>query len=757
MFGHYFKTAMRQLLRYKANSIITMLCLAVGIVCYSFALNFIENRKPENIYPHYRRAISLGNLNEKQLNLLEELNLYSVECLTVLESRLVDLEVVDLMGEPKPFATQALLCNANKFKFYENELLYGDKVPENEDEVVISETFCKKVFGENYPIGNFILASSSLGMKSNEKQKTYRIVNVVRNSKKELDFDCYFSYKVTGLSFQVIGLIKKGYTLKDVNEELRTIQIETPGNSDVRPLEATMWHSDPSKRMFWTSIILHVIAGLILFSGIINFLKFNIQMFYNRHREMALRCCMGSNNQGILGMLFAEVVCMMLAALLLSFVISELVIVYLSGFMLPEIIERFFSTIGRIYLRQTEVFAGILLLCLPILYFPILRMRFNSISMQVKRSRNRHIFRNIMIGLQLTISLFFISGVIGLNRIYEEIQAQIYYPLSDKEESCIWSFNMSVRDDRMKGLAKSIIEEIRVLSEVEDVLPMSSSLRPATVSISKNGINGQWSYEALRCKGSPRYFDYLNIPMRGKVLNDDATNYVYVSEKKMATLQQDSLFDNMLKWGDVTYQIAGVYKALYNEEVGNVENEGSMFFVDNVVNEYYIKYKQGCATQGLERTKAIYQKYMSENNMPIMPLSNTQQRELVRMTMTLLMVLAVTSILLVVLSIYSAISLDSISRQKEVAIRKINGATPFAIVRLFSKPYIGMLILAFIIGIPLIRLLLTELTAEFGKKALSWQWAVEGIMVLALIVCVTVSYKIYQMMRLNPAEIIQKE
>lgn len=58
----------------------------------------------------------------------------------------------------------------------------------------------------------------------------------------------------------------------------------------------------------------------------------------------------------------------------------------------------------------------------------------------------------------------------------------------------------------------------------------------------------------------------------------------------------------------------------------------------------------------------------------------------IQMMQGAMMILAIVSILLVVLSIYSAISMDTISRQKEMAIRKINGATPTTIATVFGKP-----------------------------------------------------------------------
>lgn len=57
----------------------------------------------------------------------------------------------------------------------------------------------------------------------------------------------------------------------------------------------------------------------------------------------------------------------------------------------------------------------------------------------------------------------------------------------------------------------------------------------------------------------------------------------------------------------------------------------------------------------------------------------------IQMMQGAMMILAIVSILLVVLSIYSAISMDTISRQKEMAIRKINGATPTTIATVFRK------------------------------------------------------------------------
>ena len=70
------------------------------------------------------------------------------------------------------------------------------------------------------------------------------------------------------------------------------------------------------------------------------------------------------------------------------------------------------------------------------------------------------------------------------------------------------------------------------------------------------------------------------------------------------------------------------------------------------------------------------------------------------------LLLAIVSMLLLILSIYSGISMDVVNRQKEVAIRKINGATPKVIALLFGKIYLIIYLSVFVIIYPLVRLVL---------------------------------------------------
>ena len=123
--------------------------------------------------------------------------------------------------------------------------------------------------------------------------------------------------------------------------------------------------------------------------------------------------------------------------------------------------------------------------------------------------------------------------------------------------------------------------------------------------------------------------------------------------------------------------------------------------------------------------------------------------------------LSIISLIITVLGIYSAITLDTHSRQKEVAVRKINGAGPQAIAFLFGKLYIRLLVIAAIPSLAIVYLFLHALIKSEAIMSPGWLnnpliW-LEIILLTTTIVCVTVAYRIWLISRLNPATVIKTE
>lgn len=195
---------------------------------------------------------------------------------------------------------------------------------------------------------------------------------------------------------------------------------------------------------------------------------------------------------------------------------------------------------------------------------------------------------------------------------------------------------------------------------------------------------------------------------------------VYVSRNFKEQLQKDSVAGTV-RLNGADYQIAGTYEALYKEEVeGRVKVIGSIFMVSPEASTYFFKVADSSkSSKTIKQITEICRRYVPDTlPLDIRSISNTKQTTVGAMEMMqkASILLAVISLLLVVLSIYSAISMDTISRQKEVAIRKINGATPKTIGLLFGKTYLIIYLIAFCAVYPLLRLMLIEMLEGAGLK-----------------------------------------
>ena len=123
----------------------------------------------------------------------------------------------------------------------------------------------------------------------------------------------------------------------------------------------------------------------------------------------------------------------------------------------------------------------------------------------------------------------------------------------------------------------------------------------------------------------------------------------------------------------------------------------------------------------------------------------------------------VISLLCIIITVYSSIALETRGRQKEVAIRKVNGAKTWDIVKMFSRYYVKTLSISFCIGLFLpVLVCIAIISATSTNETLEIISVFGGlyclaILVIALVTLLTVWQKIYKISHINPALLIKKE
>lgn len=127
-------------------------------------------------------------------------------------------------------------------------------------------------------------------------------------------------------------------------------------------------------------------------------------------------------------------------------------------------------------------------------------------------------------------------------------------------------------------------------------------------------------------------------------------------------------------------------------------------------------------------------------------------------TFTLFKVFAGMSIFIACLGLYGLISFMANQKLKEVGIRKVLGASVSSIVMLFSKEFVKLILLAFIIAAPLSYYFMSEWLNTFAYNVgIGWSTFAIAIFATCFIALVTVSYRAVRAAITNPVDTLRSE
>jgi ABC-type antimicrobial peptide transport system permease subunit len=123
----------------------------------------------------------------------------------------------------------------------------------------------------------------------------------------------------------------------------------------------------------------------------------------------------------------------------------------------------------------------------------------------------------------------------------------------------------------------------------------------------------------------------------------------------------------------------------------------------------------------------------------------------------LILFFAIVSLVITLLGVYSAITLDTERRRREVALRKVHGARFKDILWLFGCRYFYLLVIPAVLAFPLVGLIFTILRESYlvfiNYGPLFWTAIFLSV---ALLVVLTILWRILQVAHTRPAEEIAK-
>jgi succinate dehydrogenase hydrophobic anchor subunit len=170
------------------------------------------------------------------------------------------------------------------------------------------------------------------------------------------------------------------------------------------------------------------------------------------------------------------------------------------------------------------------------------------------------------------------------------------------------------------------------------------------------------------------------------------------------------------------------------------------------------KYEEGCWEACKSKIADLMKKEDSGYQLSNMEEEYDKNFKSENALLKLLSLLSLVCIIISVFGVFSLISLSCEERRKEIAIRKINGATMRDILEMYFKTYFSLLIIGAVIAFPIGYYILKQWIEQYIKQTGIGAWIyVSIIFVMAFVIILCVGWRVYKASVETPAEVLKTE
>ena len=797
MFGHYFTVAVRNLLKYKTQNLICILGLAVGILCFTFCLyctrfvsstnSCFENKERiMQLIMHDEDGETYSGTSAVVAEELRQMEIPPIEGITCIPfTRKLPYNVHLSEEVILPYTLTTIETDTAFYSVFTPKIIAGswESATLQDNSIIISRSTADKIFGGiEEALGKTMVLAKRLYNPATPKTGgvMYCIeavmedipINNTLNFMSHIDglrlndSEGFLQYrkrgKMTGTDTYI--LLKENASPKEFTEHLKSVGYSYRLYESNLHIVAEHPKTDESFRLM--AVITFVIGVLILAIALLNFFNFLLSTFYTKTKEYTVRKVYGGSRKHLFMQLYVQAAIMVFSASLIMLSIIEILgnnLHFSSEWMELEI-----SFSSQMLLEHALQYTAFLLVaCAVICNFVALRLHRISAykGIVTKTSNNGVVGRNIMLWVQLLISWIFIGGVFAMLMQSHTSTNTLFPTLSKKEKGEIISIPMDY--SFMSNTAKqTLTERFGQHSGVVDIMCCDISLvdgYSGYTSLYWEGEKEKPMFEAGILSYPNNYLNFMNLQLLQGELPVTEKD-ILVDSRFSEARGIDVVGKKVFSYDGEDYNICGICDSHNFSIYTEIGNPG-FIFIPRPENEYighcYVKCHSGQVSAVKEWIEGILKSELPPNIecKTTTFLDDIYQVQVFEYTLRkIFLFFAVVCIILTLLGVYSSISYDTTRRQKEVALRKINGAGKLNIAWVFIRLYAILLCSSAAVAFPLLYLVFgfwSQMYVNFFEYGFLF-WS--GLFVfLTSMVATTISWKINRIVRLNPAEVIKSE
>ena len=666
------------------------------------------------------------------------------------------------------------------FQVFDRPILSGDpvKVLGKWGSVMVNRSFAEKIGGVQECIGKQIANADMDGLK-------LTIEGVFEDFPKNgsLDYDILLSMDTYGKNStdnwlgndRYKGYVKlmPGVDPNTLTDAIRKMQeahqplerIEAQGTSlryFLKPF-SKMHTSAPEVRQ--TVILLSIVAALLILISLLNYILIVISSMVKRSKEVGVRKCYGAEGKHIYGMLTKEA----LLHIVLSLTLAA-VIIFAGRSIVENLLGVPFQTLlvpqSIVAIAAVLVFVLVISIVVPAELYQRIPV-YAALKNYTENSRN---WKLGLLGVQVLINVFLVVMMLIIGRQYQKVSnADTGYDYDNL-------YYISLFD----GDRQAITRAVRTLESLPEVRGVATAY-----NLPYNGSNGDNVYlpnddrelfniaDQYEC--SDGFYDLMGIEfLEGRAPRDSSE--IVVDEKFVAKMAE------FTDWSDgavgkqvfITghdrssdterryFTISGVYKSYLIGNLTGVDPRPSALFYGEigsmsswmphvlfkVLPESLAKVKETLesALEGREINILSYEEQMRAAYADSKKMRNTMA------------IGAVFSLLIALLGLIGFIKDESLRRSKEMAVRKINGATTRDILGVFAKDIMKLSAVMALIACMAAFFVAHKWLGQFAEKvSLNPLYFIGGAVLVLAIVLGVVVLNCLRIARANPVESLKNE
>ena len=577
--------------------------------------------------------------------------------------------------------------------------------------------------------------------------------------------DCYASYirlakghDAKELKPYVNKMRQDHFSLK----EMKNMGIEL--NYDFTVLSDVYTQNPYIKKMGW---IMGIIAFVLLFTSVMNYLLIIVGNLVGRSREMAVRKCYGAESKNIHAIIFSEA----LVHVGLSVVLAAGLV-----FLCKGTIENFLSAPVSTLVLNRGSWILVAICILVLLVGGLLPgWLYNKIPVAIAfrgYNENRNRWKLGLLGIQFVISGLLFSLLYIVNGQYQLMLG--LNPGYDYDHVAIVSIDASNRDQRNQCLA-----EIRRMPNVKDCsstfnVPLDGYDRSGNMV----GVPGDEknTFNIMEMSGvDDNFFKMMNIPIvQGSFFTErnDSCRQVIIDERGAEKLIKTWHWKDGVVGKQITctghdnniFTICGVCRNIRRggvETDGDGRNDFPVLYFYSLRRSFYILVKfnelkdeslselQSKVQAMYPNNKVIVKSYVSE-------LANQYASQL--NFRNGILVAGIVTMIIALFGLVGYTSDEVNRRRKEIAIRKVNGAKVKDILRIFLKDIMKIALPCIIVGDLGAWLIARQWLMSFSEKITMTPLLFIGVTIILLVIIgLSVVINCYKVANSNPVKYLKDE